>query len=70
MSRFNSTAEVRAWAEKAAAEDYARHLPVHIGEDGSRWQCDRNPYSTAGGLLVVAAVLGALYPLLGAFGLR
>lgn len=48
MSRFNSPEEVIAWADKCAEADLARHLPVHTGEDGTKWQVDINPYSTDG----------------------
>lgn len=48
MTRFNSPEEVIAWADKAAADDYKRHLPVHQDPDGTTWQVDKNPYSTGG----------------------
>lgn len=48
MTRFSSPAEVIAWAESAAAVDYARHAVVHAACDGSAWQWCRNPYSTEG----------------------
>lgn len=38
MSRFNSPEEVKAWALKAAADDYRRHIDFGI---------DLNPFSTA-----------------------
>jgi hypothetical protein len=48
MTRFNNTDEVREAAEKAAADDYQRHLPVHTDENGKKWQVDLNPYCTPG----------------------
>ncbi len=39
MSRFNTAGEVEAWAAKAAAEDYARHLAFGV---------DLNPFCTPG----------------------
>lgn len=49
MSRFNSKDEVREWADRAAAQDYERHLPVHTDpETGAKWQWDLNPYCTPG----------------------
>lgn len=48
MTRFNTPEEVKAAAEKAAANDLARHLPVRYDEDGTPWQVDLNPYCTAG----------------------
>ena len=46
--RFNTPDEVKAWARKAAAADYARHLPIHTDPDGTTWQVDKNPYTTTG----------------------
>lgn len=48
MSQFNTPEDVKAWARKAAAEDYQRHLPVHTDPDGTKWQVDKNPYTTPG----------------------
>lgn len=46
--RFNTPEEVVTWADKCAQADYANHLPVHTDPDGTQWQVDKNPYSTAG----------------------
>jgi hypothetical protein len=48
--RFNTKEEVRAAAERAAREDYERHLPVHTDPDGTTWQWALNPYSTPGAI--------------------
>jgi hypothetical protein len=44
--RFNTPEEVKAWARKAAAEDYAKHAIIHTDPDGTKWQVDKNPYCT------------------------
>ena len=49
MSQFNTPEEVLKAAEKAAADDLARHLPVRHDEDGTPYQIDLNPYYTMGG---------------------
>lgn len=46
--RFNTKEEVISWADKAAREDYERHLPVHTDPDGKTWQVDKNPFCTYG----------------------
>lgn len=46
--RFETPADVKAWARKAAASDYARHLVIHEDADGTKWQIDKNPYTTTG----------------------
>lgn len=48
MTRYSTTDEVREAAEKGAAADYAKHLPVHTDPDGQTWQWDLNPYCTQG----------------------
>lgn len=48
MTRFSTPQEVLDWAEKAAAEDLARHLPIRHDEDGTPYQISLNPYSTVG----------------------
>lgn len=49
MSQFNTPEEVLQAAEKAAANDLARHLPIRYDEDGTPYQLDLNPYCTVGG---------------------
>lgn len=46
--RFNTLEEVIAWADKAALEDYKRHVVIHTDPDGTQWQVDKNPYCTQG----------------------
>lgn len=46
--KFSTPEEVKAWARKAAAADYAKHLPIHTDPDGTQWQVDKNPYTTTG----------------------
>lgn len=46
--RFNTPEELKAWARAAAAADYEKHLPIHTDPNGTRWQVDKNPYSTPG----------------------
>ena len=46
--RFNTPEDVKAWAQKAAASDFERHQVIHVDEDGTTWQVDKNPYSTPG----------------------
>jgi hypothetical protein len=46
--RFNTPEEVKAWAQKAAANDFKKHQVVHVDEDGTTWQVDKNPYCTPG----------------------
>ena len=46
--RSHTAEEVIATAKKRAAEDYARHLPIHTDPDGTTWQVDKNPYCTHG----------------------
>ena len=46
--RFNTPEEVKAWARKAAADDYKKHAVIHIDPDGTKWQVDKNPYCTLG----------------------
>lgn len=48
MTRFAKPEEVVAWAERVAAEDIARHLPIRHDADGTPYQIDLNPYSTQG----------------------
>jgi len=49
MTRFSSPEALKAAAEKAAAEDLARHLPVHTDpQTGEPYQISLNPYSTVG----------------------
>ena len=48
MTRFNTTEEVKAWARKAAAEDFKKHQVVHVDAKGITWQVDKNPYCTPG----------------------
>jgi hypothetical protein len=48
MSRFNTPAEVKEWARKAAANDYKKHQVIHVDESGQTWQVDKNPYCTPG----------------------
>lgn len=49
MTRFSTPEEVLQAAEKAAADDLARHLPARHDEDGTPYQIDLNPYCTVGG---------------------
>lgn len=49
MTTFSTPEEVLAWAEKTAAEDLARHLPIHHDEQGNPYQISLNPYCTVGG---------------------
>lgn len=46
--RFNTPEEVKAWARKAAADDFKRHQVVQVDADGITWQVDKNPYCTPG----------------------
>lgn len=46
--RNYTAAEVVTMADKAAKEDYERHLPIHTDPDGTAWQIDKNPYCTQG----------------------
>ena len=46
--RFDTPADVKAWARAAARADYAKHLPIHTDPDGTKWQVDLNPYCTPG----------------------
>lgn len=48
MSRFDTPEQVKAWARKAAAEDYKKHATIHTDADGTQWQVSRNPYCTEG----------------------
>lgn len=49
MADFSTPEEVLQAAEKAAAADLARHLPVRYDKDGTPYQIDLNPYYTVGG---------------------
>lgn len=33
---------------KAAANDYKKHSVIHTDPGGTKWQVDKNPYSTPG----------------------
>ena len=46
--RFNTPEDVKAWARKAAANDYKKHSVIHTDPDGTKWQVDKNPYCTPG----------------------
>ena len=48
MSRFNTPEEIKAWARKAAADDYKKHAVIHTDPEGIAWQVDKNPYCTPG----------------------
>lgn len=49
MPDFSTPEEVLNAAEKAAANDLHRHLPVRYDEDGTPYRIDLNPYYTVGG---------------------
>lgn len=49
MTRFYSPEALKAAAEKSAADDLARHLPIRIDpQTGEQYQISLNPYSTVG----------------------
>ena len=48
MTRFNSSAEVLAWADAAAADDWARTEASKLLEAERGYIIDLNPYSTQG----------------------
>ncbi len=46
---FANPEDVKAWADRAAREDYEKHKVIHTDErTGQLWQVDMNPYSTPG----------------------